>query len=251
MKVKEVETIQDVAHLLLELGAKVEEEDLLHVTVAFGQGIEKHGLEFTRRLFSVGLGADKSGRLFYAVRLGGPIVRVRVLPYWSAEADLEKMIFPTAFWDGLWRMVRRIRKYVFDPGLADVETAWQCFQAIRRAHECRPRRESLLLQRLIWEFICQECSSKRSEARKKNASRRKAYEKLLQLTDEAPHSLNVLRKRLRGAGLQKIGPGYWRAEGVLGGELFPGWGVDPLDAAAEVLVRVEREKSETPVGRGL
>jgi len=236
---KELDIVKRATQLLMELGAKAE-EDSLYITVAFRYQGEEYGLQFTKRLFSVGLAADGQGRLYYGVRYGGPVRYVRVLPYW-AEADVEKGSYPVSFWNGLYRMARALRKVIFDPGLADLSLAWRLRREAWEEHYRRPCRESLLLLRHLTGFVEREAARARAKARAANAALRQAYDELLRLASGAPHALNVLREKYPGATVERLAPLYWRAEVEIAGEAVAEWGGDPLSAAARLLRRAEEE----------
>lgn len=238
------QVLREAVGLLLELGAEVE-EDCLYVSVVFRHGGEEYGLRFTKRLFDVGLGAREDGGLCYALRPGRSFVYATVLPtplFSGAEANLEKNVFPRAFWDRFCWMVRKLRKAIFSRGLADVDVAWRLLVETRKAHKSRPRRETLLLQRMLWDFISQEAARRKTEAKERNTARRAAYEKLLRLAAQTPHSLNALREKYPEVRVEKIAPDYWRVSAVAGGEEFSGWGASPVSAAAEALLRIENEE---------
>lgn len=241
---KETKLISEVTRLLIEMGAEVN-EDFLYVTVAFsGVGVE-HGLQFTKRLFSLSLNTGEDDRLYYGLRYGGEVIRVTVLPlplFGDSEADLERRVFPRAFWDRLWRMAHGLRKVVFAPGLADVDTAWRLLVEARKAHASRPRRETLLLKRLLREFMEQEIARKKAAVKAKNAPRQAAYEELLRLVRGVPHSLNIASKLYPGLVLSRVEVGYWRADAVVDGEEFSGWGADPLGATSDLMYWIESEE---------
>lgn len=239
-----ISLIQDIARLLIQMGAEVN-EDFLYVTVAFRSGGVEHGLQFTKRLFSVSLNTGEDGRLYYGLRYGGEVVRVTVLPFplfGGSEADLKKRVFPRAFWDRLWRMAHGLRKVVFVPGIADVDTAWRLLMEVQKTHKLRPRRETLLLQRVLREFIFHEAESKKEAVKTENAARQAAYEELLRLIRGTPHSLNVAKKLYPGLVLTRINIDYWRADAVVDGEEFSGWGADPLGAASDLMYWIESEE---------
>lgn len=233
-------TIKKVVELLLKMGAEVE-EDFIHVTVAFRRLDVERGLQFTKRLFAPDLFYGKDGRLYYGLHRGVSFCYVRVLPEWN-EADLERKVFPTAFWDSLYRMAQRLRPLVFDDGLTDVEVTWDVFREVRKRHNVHPRRETLLLMRMLRGFMEREATRRKAEAEAKNAALSHSYEELLRLVRNTPHSLNILKEKAPGAVFRKITPGYWRIDAVVDKEEFTGWGADALDAAAELLLHIEDEE---------
>ncbi|MEW6048909.1 MAG: hypothetical protein AB1609_20975 [Bacillota bacterium] len=232
-----------MARLLLELGAEAR-EDFLYVEVVLPRGIpwiEATGLRFTKRLFDVGLEVGKDGRLCYALRPGRSPAAVAVVIRgdtggygceYRVDKDPEP---PTAFWDRLYLMVVRLRRWVFEKPDAGVDLAWRLYREAEESHRVRPRRETYLVRRLLEEFVWAECERARAARRVRNAAKRAAYEELVRTAASAPHSLNVLCKLGFPVQARRLGRGDWRVDVSCGGEEFSGWGRCAVEAAGDLL----------------
>lgn len=230
---QELETVKEIAGLLLQLGAE-QSSDSISCSVFFRRNGTKYGLEFVRDLFAVRLGSDGDGRLVYRMSPGSGVRIIRVLPFWSGEADLERREFPTAFWDSMWRMARRLRECVFEPAVVDdMDTTLELLVEVRRRHSLKPTRETLSLQRMLEGFLNAETRKIKQKIKQENAKKRVYYERLLQISETVPHSLNVARSIFPDLRVIRVAPGYW-CVGTNDGDMT-GWGIDPVDAAWDLL----------------
>jgi hypothetical protein len=227
--------VAEIAQLLLELGAKVT-EDVLYVEVS----IDGYGIRFCKDLFAPELCADLSGKLFYSLGPGRELRSAEIILNGSqgsyyTEYRIHEAWLPRAFWDRAWTMAVRLREKVFDSGTSLVCTPYFRAEAYLE-HRARPRRETYLLLRQLDTFIRSELEREREARRERNRKKAQAYARLFRLVDTAPHSLNTL-KALGDVKVTRLTPDYWRVDCWVQGEVYSGWGNNPVSAAAS-LIRV-------------
>lgn len=228
------ERISKITHLLFDAGAQMQ-EDFISVSLT----INGCGLEFTKVLFGISLGANKNNNLQYHVfRQNMSLISVRSAQSW-VEANLEKEIFPVAFWDGIYLMIQRLRKELFPQKCAELSSAWDLLLENHKRHQNSTSMSTLVMSRALRDYIQKKAPHYRKMRRKKNQEKQHIYESLLRLVNTAPHSLNVLRKLNLPLEVKKVGHNNWQIS-MLDGE-FIGWGINPVSTAAS-LVRQYKEK---------
>jgi hypothetical protein len=235
---REREILKQYTLLLLEAGAKVR-EDFIHVELVLPPDagyLSGYGLQFTKSLFQPDLRISSDGRLYYKLCQGKGFTHARIILNggtggYGSDADLERSIYPTAFWDRLFLLTRHLKKVLFPQYLADVEVTCRTLATVRKEHHLLPRRETYLLIRMMKDFLQQELDRKRNLRRARNRKIQNVYEKMLALATSAPHSLNVLQGAGVPVNITRVSRNYWRVDA----EGFSGWGSMPITAAAGLL----------------
>lgn len=239
---KQQEIVFRIADLLLKAGAQLK-EDFIWVEVGFyTNGGNAFGLSFTKRLFDISL-AIRDEQLLYALKPGRTLRYVRPFPYW-AEADLDHDTYPTRFWDSLYRMLRALREVLFRETV-NLETTFALLAEVRKRHQQHPTRETLLLKRQLEQFMDSEFQRSRSKRQQQHRKLGPLYRQMLDLAAKAPHSLNVLHGLTPNVKLQKLGSNYWMLEATYQGQVYFGWGTDPIGAAAEALLQIKHAEQLT------
>ncbi|MGB9886665.1 MAG: hypothetical protein ACPLRW_06670 [Moorellales bacterium] len=257
LSVEDRERLFRIARLMLELGAEAR-RCLATVELVFrpqSGGGRPEGLVFTENLFAVGMDAVGS-LLTYRVGRSGfksacTLQHLRSFSRrLSDEADLERGVFPPRFWDSVYRTVRRLRPVLFRPAPRRFGATWELMAEVRRRHKWSPTRETLFLQRRLQAFVDEEWERVRSARRRANAAKRAAYEEMLRLAAQAPHSLNRLRAAAGPVGVKRIAGDIWEVWVTAGGRRLSTRGTDPLSAAWELLIRLPQNGAGLAAGVG-
>lgn len=226
--------VLEMARLLLELGAKVD-EDVLYVKVA----IDGYGIQFCKRLFAPGLCADSSGKLFYSLKPGREFLSAEILLNHSqgsyyTEYRMHEGQPPRAFWDRAWTMAVALRRRVFEPPELELPYIYSLRGQVCLDNLGVPTRENHLLLRCLDALIQEERQRYRERRRERNRLKGQAFARLFRLVNTAPHSLNLL-KTLGSVKVTRITPGYWQVDCWIQGETFSGWDDNPVYAATSLL----------------
>lgn len=240
---KPIEAVDEIAKTLLQLGAKVR-EDTLYIDIYFpNDNIDDYGLRFVKGFFDVEIRVDENNQLKYILSQNRrSISYVRVLPYFSAEANISRNDYPIKFWDGIWNMAHNIRDFVFLPREKNSPNILEAWITTNIKYRQKPIKELLLLSREIINLYSREQEKYKFIRMFQNSEKRKAYEELLSIVATIPHSLNILKAIVKSMKVHKISASYCQIDAVIDGREYSGWGFNAIYAARDILRQFPEEE---------